>query len=854
MPTQKTGTGPGQPTSPSAHRKSKNSPVISCPVERLLSGEEVTTLGRPLSGFIRGKPLALLWCGFGVFVAFTMLVLVLSSLPVELRTMRAAPDIWFPLPNVAQEIPHLSSPFHVLLLCGGSLLLGWCWLLAAGLSYVIKPHGLAVRAFARWATMAATLLITAYELHTSQKLWPVFLFIYALMQSSLVEFFLFFPRPEHSWVSWLRIGLRLADLAMGLLFGIAIIKEGCWIPLFGKALVFASIVGFGLTLFGVFRRALFSKSRPRAQMLVAAFSVLPLHVLFLFSIFFPQLCQPYLLWLGLPCGFLGVTNLMRSMLRHDLWDSEVVVPGAGLRSLLVAVLSFVGGLFTVLLLRSITALPLAFQLVFALAFVSISGPLHSFVGMWLGARLFPAEALYRPTVDDLIVRFTDLRTRTAVIETVERTVLSVIACERAKLLSVSSPARRKNDTATRTGPASGPGKGSEPGSLPDPGQSSNVPLMGGTESVGETGKVLLRLTQRAVRRALRRIGIEQPRADQLDALCTGQLVYVGSERVLVGTTPGLWAWLLVPIRFREQVIGILAVSPKTRGPLFSSLDQELLLTIAHQAALALANTIALEELDELRRAEHSAQQERLDRAISTIAAEIAHEIRFPINFFRMLVERQELALQQKRTLLEKDWAEDLDIGKEEVARLERMADRLRKMALSRNVQPRPVSLRAMADHVRLLLADRLQAQTFKVEIQDGIELLADPDALIQVLLNLLANALDAIPASGVVGFATGYENDGRLRMVVWDNGPGFAAEIARIFEPWFTTKTKGTGLGLAITHRLVRAHGWEIVAKRRDELTCFDVLVPVGEWRICSTGENSLSESSISEERPKSNL
>ena len=79
------------------------------------------------------------------------------------------------------------------------------------------------------------------------------------------------------------------------------------------------------------------------------------------------------------------------------------------------------------------------------------------------------------------------------------------------------------------------------------------------------------------------------------------------------------------------------------------------------------------------------------------------------------------------------------------------------------------------------------------------------------------------------------EPDGRLRLLVWDAGPGFTAEVSKLFQPWFTTKPKGSGLGLAITHRLVRAHGWEVSASRRSERTCFDVLVSAGEWHRRST-------------------
>ena len=780
------------------------------------------------------KPLAALWCGFLVFAVWTMVVLGLASQTGERF--------------VFSDGNPLEGRLSTLLLCGGSLLLGWCWLLSAGLAYLVKPDGAAVRSFWRWAVLTGTLLITAYEVHGSRVLWPVYLFSFALMQSALLEFFLLFPQRVRvlQRFPFVRVLVRLLDPLLVLLFGLRFALEGIWVPLFVPILTGIStgsvILTVGVTAWRVFG----SSGRQRSQVLTAAVSVLPLHILFLLTLYVPKLCSPSFLFVALPCGFGGAFKLVHSMLRQDLWDSEVVVPGTGLRSLLVSVMSFIGGLLAVIVLRSLTTVPVAGQVLISLMLFSISGPLHGFIGGFLGSRLFPAGALYRPTVDDLIVRFTDLRTRSAVIEMVEQTVLSTIACERAKLLSVSSPIRRKSGNLQRLR--------EDGGSQADPGQSSNVPLMTVPETLGESGKTLARLTQRAIRRALRGIGVEQLDPNQIEALCSGQLVYVASERGMRSTSPGLWEWLLVPTRFREQVIGVLAVSPKQRGPLFSSLDQELLLTIAHQAALALANAIALEELDDLRRAEHSAHRERLDRAISTIAAEIAHEIRFPINFFRMLVERQERDLQQKKQLTEKDWAEDLDIGKEEVARLERMADRLRKMALSRTVQPRPLSLRAMTEHVRLLLADRLIAHAFKSELQDGIELLADPDALIQILLNLLANAIDACSEMGSLGLTSVSDPDGRLRIVVWDNGPGFSTSVAQIFEPWFTTKPQGTGLGLAITHRLVRAHGWEIVAERRGEHTCFDVIIPVGEWRFCPTGEISLIESTSSDERHKSSL
>ncbi len=145
----------------------------------------------------------------------------------------------------------------------------------------------------------------------------------------------------------------------------------------------------------------------------------------------------------------------------------------------------------------------------------------------------------------------------------------------------------------------------------------------------------------------------------------------------------------------------------------------------------------------------------------------------------------------------------------------------------------------------MLLRDRLHDRMIEVDVASNFEVQGDRDALTQILLNLIANALDACPLPGRVGVNANPEPDGRLRLLVWDSGPGFATEVFKLFQPWFTTKPKGSGLGLAITHRLVRAHGWEISASRRGDRTCFDVLIAAGEWQrsdATSLGDENESE------------
>lgn len=117
------------------------------------------------------------------------------------------------------------------------------------------------------------------------------------------------------------------------------------------------------------------------------------------------------------------------------------------------------------------------------------------------------------------------------------------------------------------------------------------------------------------------------------------------------------------------------------------------------------------------------------------------------------------------------------------------------------------------------LAPQLSAQKISVSVQTPQELrcLADPDMLRRALLNLVLNAIDAMPQGGellLVGRAAG----GEVNLAVADSGPGLSEEVARrIFEPFFTTKGKGTGLGLAIVYRIAEVHGGEIIAENRKE-------------------------------------
>src|SRR5205085_8752963 len=104
-----------------------------------------------------------------------------------------------------------------------------------------------------------------------------------------------------------------------------------------------------------------------------------------------------------------------------------------------------------------------------------------------------------------------------------------------------------------------------------------------------------------------------------------------------------------------------------------------------------------------------------------------------------------------------------------------------------------------------------------------------------VLVNLLLNALDAMPRGGALGLEVGVTvaREGKERtawLSVCDTGPGIAPEMApQLFTPFASTKPTGTGLGLSLARRIVEEHGGQISAANRTEGgACFNVVLPLG--------------------------
>jgi signal transduction histidine kinase len=270
----------------------------------------------------------------------------------------------------------------------------------------------------------------------------------------------------------------------------------------------------------------------------------------------------------------------------------------------------------------------------------------------------------------------------------------------------------------------------------------------------------------------------------------------------------------------SEVIGVAPLaSPRRRwghlfattgllGTTFTDEDAQLVARFTDQLALILDGTDLLARAVAVERA--LAHAEKL-AAIGELAARIAHEIRNPVTAARSLA--QQLAREPDSPLN----AEHAHLILTELERVERQIAALLRFARREEFRFEPVDVGELVRTTLGQLHPRLESAGIELALDaaGSVTTRADREKVRQVLINLVENAIDALgDAAGDrrLAIAVGREN-GAAVIRVEDTGPGIPADaLPRLFEPFFSLKTKGTGLGLAIAKRTIEAHGGTIDA------------------------------------------
>jgi len=205
----------------------------------------------------------------------------------------------------------------------------------------------------------------------------------------------------------------------------------------------------------------------------------------------------------------------------------------------------------------------------------------------------------------------------------------------------------------------------------------------------------------------------------------------------------------------------------------------------------------------------AAQSQRHNRSLENLSASIAHEIRNPITAAKSLVQQMGEDPHSETNL------EYARVALEELDRVESSISHLLRYAREEPVEVDRVRVEEVIDSALATLSSRMDASAVRIEraVDAPVAVQADGDKTRQVLINLVSNALDELEAASasdpVITVSAGRNLAGDGAWVrVRDNGPGIPPErLARIFDPFFTSKDDGTGLGLAISRKIAEAQG-----------------------------------------------
>jgi len=204
--------------------------------------------------------------------------------------------------------------------------------------------------------------------------------------------------------------------------------------------------------------------------------------------------------------------------------------------------------------------------------------------------------------------------------------------------------------------------------------------------------------------------------------------------------------------------------------------------------------------------EETRQIERL-KAVATLAAGLAHEIKNPLTSIKTFAEYLPDRCNDPR--FQEKFAKILQ---QEIYKINELVQRLLDFARPSQPQKKIACLSQLLDETVELLQSPLLSKRIEIIRVYGSKdtALVDPVQIKQVFLNILLNSIEAIAGDGSITISTCAEN-GSLRIVIKDTGQGIPKkDLGRIFDPFYTTKPRGTGLGLSIVHSIVHEHGGRV--------------------------------------------
>ncbi|MFC1557938.1 PAS domain-containing sensor histidine kinase [candidate division KSB1 bacterium] len=220
-------------------------------------------------------------------------------------------------------------------------------------------------------------------------------------------------------------------------------------------------------------------------------------------------------------------------------------------------------------------------------------------------------------------------------------------------------------------------------------------------------------------------------------------------------------------------------------------------------------------------------EERLS-ALGKTASAIAHELKTPLTSLKAYAEK----LSEK--LDNKDFLNNFrDIILSEVTRLNNLVNDLLRFSRKESLNIEKAAVNDIIKQVLSILHEKIDKKNITIQNsnENSIEIYCDREKMIQVFINIINNAVEAVKAGGTVTITQRLTNNGTDKIIIdiIDTGKGIPPDnFDKLFEPFFSTKSKGTGLGLAICNKIVKMHNGAInVESKEGEGSHFSIILPI---------------------------
>jgi signal transduction histidine kinase len=296
----------------------------------------------------------------------------------------------------------------------------------------------------------------------------------------------------------------------------------------------------------------------------------------------------------------------------------------------------------------------------------------------------------------------------------------------------------------------------------------------------------------------------------------------------------------VPLAIENKLIGLIRIYlEKPRE--FTDDELDFILTVAEQCACIIERVQLIE--NQQTQFDHLATQMEKMSSLGRMAAGIAHEINNPLAGILLYSSNMSKKVPKGGSL-----EEGLNIIIKETQRCKTIIQGLLEFARDREPQKVPADINAIMETALGILDNEFRLRHVDLERQlaeDMTKTLLDENQIEQVFINLLLNAVHAVEESGNVTVQSRVDSQhNKIQVEISDNGCGIAADdIKKIFEPFYSTKTKGTGLGLAVSYGIIKNHHGDIrVYSVPGEITRFTIELPIRAENSSERGDHESAQ------------